>query len=333
MKSILFKAFFLSFAVALFTGCSDDDDDNNNNPQPTPTLAALVADDDRFTILLDALQRTGLDATLDAEGEYTVFAPTNEAFGDLLGELQLADLDAVVNAVGLDGLENILLYHVLGAEVRAADVSTGYITTLAVNGNGNNLSAYVNTSNNVMLNNRAMVSETDLVASNGVAHVINKVILPLNVFELVEVNPVYSSLESALLLADGDLDVVLSDDDNDYTLFAPGNTAFDTLVANTPNVNNLGELVAALGTDVLSTVLLYHVVPGEVRSGDLQIGSVTTAASDGAGGNLQFNVNINGSDVRISDLSPDTEDADVTLVDVTGTNGVVHGINAVLLPQ
>jgi len=333
MKSILFKAFFLSFAVALFTGCSDDDDDNNNNPQPTPTLAALVADDDRFTILLDALQRTGLDATLDAEGEYTVFAPTNEAFGDLLGELQLADLDAVVNAVGLDGLENILLYHVLGAEVRAADVSTGYITTLAVNGNGNNLSAYVNTSNNVMLNNRAMVSETDLVASNGVAHVINQVILPLNVFELVEVNPVYSSLESALILADGDLDVVLSDDDNDYTLFAPGNTAFDTLVANTPNVNNLGELVAALGTDVLSTVLLYHVVPGEVRSGDLQIGAVTTAASDGAGGNLQFNVNINGSDVRISDLSPDTEDADVTLVDVTGTNGVVHGINAVLLPQ
>jgi transforming growth factor-beta-induced protein len=331
MKSIYFKFLFLGLGVALFSSCGDDEDDTPA-PPTTPNLAEVVSGDDRFTILLDALQRTGLDATLAGEGEFTVFTPTDSAFADLLAELGLADLDAVENALGNDGLKNVLLYHVLGAEVRASDVSTGYVTTLGENGNGNGLSAHIVVDGNVVINEKATVTQTDIDASNGVAHVIDKVILPLNVFDLVDVNPNLTALRSALVLADGDLDGVLSGSTN-FTVFAPANAAFDTVIANTPNVNDLGELVAALGTDVLSTVLLYHVVPGEVREGDLSIGSVTTAAPNGMGGNLAFNVNINGSDVSISDLSPDTNDASVTETDITGTNGVVHTISSVLLPQ
>jgi uncharacterized surface protein with fasciclin (FAS1) repeats len=331
MKSLILKTLLVSASLFIFTACGDDDEDN---PTPTPTLAAVVEGDARFTILLDALQRTGLDATLDAQGTYTVFVPTNEAFNNLFASLQLPDLDALETDLGLEGLENVLLYHVLGSRVTASQLTTGYLTTLSENSNGNGLSIYANVGNDVMLNSKAKIERTNINASNGIAHVISEVILPLSVFQLIAVNPNYSSVESALTLADGNLTTILSNRNASFTIFAPDNEAFDDLVAATPNVENLIELVTALGTAQLSNVLLYHVVAGELRSGDLTIGSLTTSADDGMGGNFSFSVNINSAgDVTIADRSTTTDDATVELVDATGTNGVVHGITAVLLPQ
>lgn len=333
MNALLKASLFGLVMAFTFQACSDDDDDNNGPPSQ-PTLTGLVESDARFSILLDALQRTGLDATLDASGTYTVFTPTDDAFADLLAELGLADLDEVEAALGTEGLENILLYHVLGAEVPSGDVSTGYTKTLAANSAGNNLDLYLNASTGVTLNgNRANVSETDLQASNGVAHVIDQVLLPLDIYQLVAVNAQFSQLNSALLLAEGNLDQVLGDDAETYTLFAPTNAAFDSLVARTPGANDLAELVTAIGgTEVLATALLYHVVAGDVRAEDLSIGPVTTAATDGMGANLDFNVNITGSTVTIADLSPGSPDATVTATNLTAVNGSVHIIDEVLVP-
>jgi len=316
----------------LFTGCSEEDDDNNNNQNDTPTLAGLVSGDARFSILADALSRTGLDVTLDGSGSFTVFAPNDAAFAALFSDLGVADLDEALNTLGEEAISNILLYHVLNAEVRAADVTTGYVSSLGVNERNNALSIYINVGSTVELNGIAAVETTDLEASNGVAHEIDAVITPLNIYQLIEVNENFSSLEAALGLADGNLDLVLSDN-TAYTLFAPDNEAFNDLVAATPGVNDLGELVAALGTDVLANVLLYHVVVGEVRADDLSTGNVTTAASTVMTGSLSFFVNLgmNGS-VTIVDGSASTNDANVTQTDITGTNGAVHFLDNVLLP-
>jgi len=314
----------------VLTSCSEDDE-----VQPAPaapkSLTATIVGDARFTILVDALTRTGLDATLDAAGTFTVFAPTNDAFSVLLADLGLADLDALEAALTTPGLANVLLYHVLGTEARAADVSQGYYSTASANSAGNALSLYAAVGANVVLNDVATVTETDITASNGVAHVIDRVLLPLSVHGLVALNSEYSSLGTALSLADGDLDDVLAGDAGRYTVFAPNNAAFDSAVA-LLGFNDLADLVAGLGTDGLASVLLYHVVSGDVLAGDLSTGSVPTLSTS-MGVSLEFIVNVSASGVSIIDNNMATGDATVTGTDVIGTNGALHFINAILLPQ
>jgi uncharacterized surface protein with fasciclin (FAS1) repeats len=245
----------------------------------------------------------------------------------------VADLDEAEAALTTAGLRNVLLYHVLGAEVIAADVSTGYATTLGVNATDNGLSAFINAANGVRINNRSDVTETDIMASNGVAHVIDSVLLPANTVDLVAANPMYGSLAAALGVADGNLISVLADANASFTVFAPDNDAFQALIDATPNVDNLTELANELGTDVLSTVLLYHVLPGQVRAEAVAAGSVNTAATDDMGGNISFDINVlsNGS-ITITDNSMSTNDATIEMTDITSTNGVIHTISDVLLP-
>lgn len=310
-------------AITLFSlsACKKDD------PTPTPqaqTIAEIAAGNPDFSILVDALTRTGLlDAVSDPDAELTVFAPTNDAFVALLGELGLGSLDAVEAALGTDGLRTVVLYHVLGAEVKAADVTTGYAATLANREANQPLSLYINTSAGVKINARATVTTADVDASNGVIHIIDQVILPLSIFELLEVNPNFSALTTALTVADGDLDALTSDPvAGPFTLFAPQDESFAALLQ-TLGLADLNALVGALGTDGLSDVLLYHVVAGNVRSSQVPAGVVPTVNGE--------NINISlAAGVEITDANSNT--VDVTSVDIQGTNGVIHIINGVLLP-
>ena len=332
MRKLLFSSLLLAFSsMFILTSCSDDDDDAAPAAATPKTLTTTIAADARFTILVDALTRTGLDATLDEAGTYTVFAPTNDAFVALLGQLQLADLDALEAALTTAGLRSVLLYHVLGTEARAADVSTGYYSTASLNTAGNASSLYASAEAGVRLNDVADVTEADITASNGVAHVINGVLLPLSVHGLVALNSNYSSLGTALSLADGDLDDVLAGDAGRYTVFAPNNAAFDAAVS-LLGFTDLAGLVAALGTDGLANVLLYHVVSGDVLAGDLSTGSVPTLSTS-MGVSLEFIVNVSASGVSIIDNNTATSDATVTGTDVIGTNGALHFIDAILLPE
>jgi len=332
MRKLIFGSLLLAFSsMFILTSCSDDDEAPAATPTPK-TLTATIAADARFTILVDALTRTGLDATLDAAGTYTVFAPTNDAFGILLADLQLADLDALEAALTTAGLRSVILYHVLGTEAKAADLSTGYYSTASPNSAGNGLSVYASVGTSVVLNDAATVTETDITASNGVAHVINRVLQPLSVHGLVALNSEYSSLRTALALADGNLDEVLAGDAGRYTVFAPSNTAFDSAVTLLGFSDLLG-LVASFGTDGLANVLLYHVVSGDVLAGDLSTGTVTTLATTPMGVNLSFIANVSANGVSIIDNNLVTNDAKLTGTDVIGTNGVLHFLDGILLPE
>jgi transforming growth factor-beta-induced protein len=126
--AIILMVFAISFA-----GCDDDDD----TVTPPGTITEIASDDDRFTILTAALVRTGLDVTLNAAGTFTVFAPTDAAF-----TASGIDLTALSDA----DLTNVLLYHVLGGVVTAADLGEGdnFANTLGAFGpNGSSLSVLV----------------------------------------------------------------------------------------------------------------------------------------------------------------------------------------------
>lgn len=327
MKSFALK--FSSVAIAatmlVSTGCNKEEEDTTPPAPQSQTIAQIASNNADFSILVDALTRTNLvDAVNDANANLTVFAPTNDAFGDLLTELGLADLDAAEAALGTAGLRTVLLYHVLGMEVKSNMVTTGYAKTLAADAASNMLNIYISTASGaVKINDRAMVTTPDVDASNGVIHIVNKVILPLSVYELLAVNPEFSSLTTALGVADGDLDALLSGPSNGpFTVFAPDDMAFGDALSELM-LADLTALVGALGTDGVADVLTYHVVPGTYTSANVPSGAVTTANGDDITISLMGGVSITDANNRVST---------VKAVDIQGTNGVIHVINKVLLP-
>lgn len=331
MKKVLSRVFMMSAVVGMgFLGACSDDDDNGNgngngNGDEMKTIADVASENEDFSILVDALTRTNLvDAVSDANANLTVFAPTNDAFTSLLGDLGLNDLDDLESTLGAEALANILLYHVLGTKVMSSDVTTGYVTSLATNSNDNNLSMYISTSGGVSINGNSNVETPDIEASNGVIHAIDAVILPQTILGLVGPNNNFDALVTAASVADNNPAAILDDEASFMTLFAPTNDGFDQLISDL-NATDLNDVVATVGTAGLFTVLAYHVVGADVRASDIEAGSVTTLAMQ------DFDISIDGSgNVIITDT--DNRTATVTTTDITATNGTIHIIDNVILP-
>jgi transforming growth factor-beta-induced protein len=292
-----------------FLSCTQSDDDSNAIEEPQ-TIASIAANDAQFSTLVSALNRVGLVSVLDGTGSFTVFAPTNDAFTALGVDL---------NTLSDEALTNVLLYHVLGAEIFAADIQDGqtYASTASTTGpDGLALSLLVEKgSSGVRLNNAASVVAADVDASNGVIHVIDKVLLPLDIVGHAASNSNFTSLVSALGSASGDLVNVLSSS-GPFTVFAPLNGAFE----------EIASVAATLSSDQLAKVLTYHVIPASVSSTGLSNGMQVTTVNG-----TDFAVNIAGSSVTITDAQSNI--ANVVVTDVIGTNGIIHVLDKVLLPN
>ncbi len=266
------------------------------------TVVDIAAADGRFSTLVGALQATNLDEALYGEGPFTVFAPTDDAFA----QLPEGTLDALSN----EELSNVLLYHVLSGEVMAEQVlglDGQRVPTLL----GEELSIGVNGS--VVTINGIQVIITDIIASNGVIHVIEQVLLPPaepTIVELAAADGRFSTLVGALQ-ATG-LDEALSGD-GPFTVFAPTDDAFAALPEGT---------LEGLTEEQLSNVLLYHVISGEVMAAD-------AIALDGISAETLLGESFN---IRVEDGSVFINDAQVIITDLAASNGVIHVIDSVLLP-
>ncbi len=264
-----------------------------------------------FSILVEAVVAADLAGTLSGNGPFTVFAPTNAAFASLLSELGLTKAELLANK---PLLTKVLTYHVLPSRVLKADVPVGAAITSV---QGETFS--VNSSLAITDRNgrQARITGTDVLASNGVIHVIDKVILPKipNVVEIAQSSPDFSILVEAVLAAD--LAGTLSSP-GPFTVFAPTNTAFANLLA------ELGVTKEQLLADkaLLTKVLTYHVVPGRVYRSGVPVGVPIATVQGGT-----FTV---GADLRITDANART--AGITATDALGINGVVHTIDRVILP-
>jgi uncharacterized surface protein with fasciclin (FAS1) repeats len=242
--------------------------------------------------------------TLQGDGPFTVFAPTDQAFAD--AGIDLAALDTVE---GKAALTDILLYHVLAGEVPAANV-TECLSATAVNGNP--LSFTVG-ADGVMVND-ATVTATDVPTSNGIIHVIDKVLTPTttpnDIPRTAQCTGIHNSLVAAVVQAEL-LETLQGD--GPFTLFAPTDQAFADAGI------DLASLDTVEGKAALTDILLYHVVTGEVPSSAVtECMSATTIN----GNPISFTV---GDGVMVNDAS-------VTLADVGTSNGVIHVIDKVLTP-
>jgi transforming growth factor-beta-induced protein len=265
-----------------------------------------VAIDNGFTTLQAALATAELfPAVTNPFATLTVFAPTNAAFDALLTALNISANDLLADP----DLADYLLYHVLGTTVASSAINNGDIvsplSTL------NTLKLTVTGAGEVFVN-QAQVTLADVTASNGTVHVLDAVVLPVNTVVDVAIDNNFTTLATALIQEE--LIPALSDPLAQFTVFAPTNQAFDNLAtALNTDINGL------LALPNLQDVLLYHVTAGEVLSTGLTNGPVPM---------------LNGADVLVNlTAGVQINDANVTTADVQADNGVVHVIDAVLLPS
>jgi transforming growth factor-beta-induced protein len=309
MKTMIQKSMLAMLAIALvigFTSCSKDEDDET---PASKNLVQTAQSDNQFSTLVAALQKAGLVSTLEGAGPFTVFAPTNAAFTTLFNELGVSGLDDL----SAETLKPILLNHVVSGSVKSTDISTGYVATANSFGpSSTNVKVFIQKGSSVTVDN-SKVTTADILASNGVIHVIDKVILPAGIVNHAINNPDFSILVQAVVKAD--LVDALSAS-GPFTVFAPNNAAFNKLFA-TLGVSGINDLSA----EALTPILLYHVVPGNVTASQVSTGNVNTL-KEGS----MISITANSMGVKINNTS------NVIATDVQGTNGVIHAIDTVILP-
>jgi len=283
-----------------------------------PTEAPMAKDivdtaiaDGRFTTLVAAIQAAGLVDALKAEGPFTVFAPTDDAFA----ALPAGTLDSLLLPENKQQLTDILLYHVVSGKVMAADV-TGLSAAPTLL--GKDLAVKVDMGNVYI--NEAKVIITDIETSNGVIHVIDAVLLPPaeeaasnTIVDIAVADGRFTTLVAALQAAG--LVETLSGE-GPFTVFAPTDDAFAALPAGT-----LDSLLLPENKQQLTDILLYHVVSGKVMAADV-VG--LTSATTVLGKDLT--ITVKDGNVYLNDTVM------VIITDIEASNGVIHVIDAVLLP-
>lgn len=272
------------------------------------TVVDIVVNSEDHTLLEAAVIAAGLVEALSAEGPFTVFAPTDAAITALVEALEITAEDLLA----LPDLGEILQYHVVAGAAMSGELTDGQeIETLL----GENVTVTIN-ADGVFIND-AQVTAADIEAGNGVVHVIDAVLLPpapeTNTVVDVIVNSEDHTLLEAAVIEAGLVEVLSAE--GPFTVFAPTDSAITVLVA---ALEITAEDLLALPN--LSEILKYHVVAGAAMSGDLTDGQEIETL---LGSNVTVTINAEGVFIN---------DAQVTVADIEADNGVVHVIDAVLLP-
>lgn len=296
--------------LSIITGCSKKNDNMTSNQ----SIAVLVSSNANLSLLKAAIVRAGLTETLSGSGTFTVFAPDNDAFAAAgLGS------EDKINAVAVTTLKNILLYHVSGQVYDSGSIATGTteITTAL------QAKAYVSRNTNGVFVNGAFVKQADIRASNGVVHIINKVLMPPpgNLVATAQANANLTFLVAAVVRASaGNTNVaqVLAGN-GPYTVFAPTNAAFQA--AGFASIN----AIQTADPNTLANILTYHVIAARVLSTDLVDGAMPQTLNGG-----KVTISLSGG-AKVKGNKNSTA-ANITAADVISTNGVVHVIDQVLLP-
>jgi transforming growth factor-beta-induced protein len=309
------RSALLPLALVLGTMACDKDDtddtevgtDMGTDAGVDPTsITGIAAGDARFSILVDAAVRAGLDGVLAAPGTYTIFAPTNDAFEALFDAIP--DVDSV-DDLPVPSLTAILTYHGLTTEEFAADLGDlgGTVDTLS------GFTMFVNAGDSVMVN-QATVIEADIDASNGVIHAIDSVLLPPTMAQAAGLAGL-TGLITAIEASSPGTQALFSagPTDDPITVFAPNNAAFTAAA----------DITAGFEAADFDAVLAYHAVAGAVASTAIPaIGSSLLTNSAGQNVSIVF-------DTTDGVFANDSE---VILADIKVVGGTIHVVDSVLLP-
>lgn len=282
-----------------------------------PTIVTHAVANPDLSSLVGALTSGGnttFTDLLSSAGDFTVFAPDNNAFSSFTNP-------------NSNDLNDILLNHVIiGATALSSGLSNSYANTAATFGDtDSNLSLYINTDDGVKLNGIASVTKADIIATNGVIHAVDAVIDLPTVVDFALADPTFETLVAALTRSDLTFDYVSAlttpngTSPAPFTVFAPTNDAFGDLLTEL-NVSGLSDI----GEPTLKATLDHHAVAGaNVLSTAIMDGMTVGTLGGDVTANTTSGVTITDANSRISN---------VTAADVQATNGVIHVIDKVILP-
>lgn len=296
----------LGASTTLLQACGGGDD------APQRTIVEVAQNTPDLSILVEAVVAADLAPTLSM-GTLTVFAPTNAAFAALLTELGVTKEALLANKPLLTA---VLTYHVLGSTVVRADVPVGKAITPVGGG-----FFKIESSGGLRItdgrNRVSHITATDIPASNGVVHLVDRVLLPANkdIVATAQALPDFSILVEAVVAA-GLVETLQGA--GPFTVFAPTNAAFAALLA------ELGLSKAALLADtaLLTKVLTYHVVGARVLKAEVPVG---TAIASVQGQTFTVDASLKITDQKQRSTA-------IVATDVFAANGVIHAVDRVLLP-
>jgi transforming growth factor-beta-induced protein len=291
-------------------------------------IVQVAASKPQFSTLVSLVKKAGLAGTL-SKGQFTVFAPTNAAFAYLKAHDPATYRAATTNSAVL---KKVLTYHVVGKKILApAAIAAAKANAKVTTVEGEKIALSL-AGGQIKLNGSSAVVLPNVVASNGVIHVVNRVLVPpsltkapapapapaQSILQLAAANPDFSTLVS--LVQKAGLVEALSGA-GPVTIFAPTNEAFQKLAAAAP------ATFAAVIADpaLLTKVLTYHAVSGAIKSTQ----AITVAQQNGSVTSLEgepISLSLVGGKLTLDGSST------VVTADIAATNGVIHVIDTVLVP-
>lgn len=314
----IFSALIIIFSLQ---SCSNDDEVYDMEEQ---TISAKIISSMNYTYLAYALQKTNLSSVLNGTDKYTLMAPSNMAFRAFLMNNGFNTIDEVPENL----LKQVLLNHVLKNELEYRDIETGYYKTVAISeASLVPLSIYINQVNmRVTLNGEARITQGNVRASNGIIHAVNRVIPLPSIVTFAKADQGLTNLLIALTRSDLSVDFasILSTDlgtsPAPFTVFAPTDQAFMDLLI------ELGaQSLSDIDEPTLKSTLSYHVI-GE-----------TNALSTDLTDNLQLNTLGGPITANVSGGATLTDGnnrvSKIIAADIQASNGVIHLIDKVILPN
>ena len=314
----IFSALIIIFSLQ---SCSNDDEVYDMEEQ---TISAKIISSMNYTYLAYALQKTNLSSVLNGTDKYTLMAPSNMAFRAFLMNNGFNTIDEVPENL----LKQVLLNHVLKNELEYRDIETGYYKTVALSeASLVPLSIYINQVNmRVTLNGEARITQGNVRASNGIIHAVNRVIPLPSIVTFAKADQELTNLLIALTRSDLTVDFasILSTDVGTspapFTVFAPTDQAFMDLLI------ELGaQSLSDIDEPTLKSTLSYHVMGG------------TNALSTDLTDNLQLNTLGGPITANVSGGATLTDGnnrvSKIIAADIQASNGVIHLIDKVILPN
>jgi uncharacterized surface protein with fasciclin (FAS1) repeats len=304
---------FIAGTVALFgfSACQDDE----GPIIPEQNVVEIAAENPDFNTLSSAIEEADLTTTLAGDGPFTVFAPTDAAFGSFLIENDLTAEELLANPA----LNDLLTYHVVSGTRLSSDLEAGTVASLE----GTNFYISEDPTGNFWINGSAQITEADIRASNGVIHQLDGVIVtPTESIAEIAVasseasNPQFTQLVAALSRVDL-VEALDGSSSINLTVFAPTDAAFEQLYEDL-GVTGLEEI----SDENLTSILLYHVVPTRAFSQDLRQDASLPTLLEGENLTVDLaNLQINESGLISNSLN------------IHAVNGVIHTIDRVLIPS
>jgi uncharacterized surface protein with fasciclin (FAS1) repeats len=299
---IIMLALPLIIGAAAFTGCNDKE-----NAGPVNTTDTLIAGKANLSIFKAALERTGLNSYTRGGGPFTYFAPSDDAF-------KASGINTAADLAALDAnlLTQVLAYHIMAGRRTLVEIPAGpNAPTASVGG----LSFYASKNANGAFINGSKILESDIIGSNGVVHIVDKVMAPpfTNALATLQANANHKLLvqgitKAALTTTFGGTTV--------YTVFAPTNAA---MIAGGYDSTTIANLTGTALTTFTNT-LRYHLVAGRFFSSELKPGTLKTL--QGANITVSTGPKVKG----VTNPAP----FNVLLSDLTTSNGLIHTIDGVL---